>query len=217
MAKKKEAKSGQIGSSGLFGRTREGLLSVLYERPDMSFSLRALVRRVGTGMGAVQRELAHLVENGVVIREGAGRASGYRANERSPIFKELRSLLLKTAGIVPALRKALENLSNRIEAAFIFGSAARGELDALSDLDVMVIGECSFDETVQALAEAQETLLREINPAVYGPDEWRSKLRAGHPFVTAVARGPKIFLWGDEDDLERLGKRRVAEAPGTEG
>jgi predicted nucleotidyltransferase len=199
------------GRPGLFGKTRERVLARLFDRPERAFTLRGLVRETGTGMGAVQRELANLVETGLVLREGTGRSVAYRANERSPIFKEVRALLLKVSGAAALLREALEPLESAIGVAFLFGSAARGALVADSDLDLLVIGEASFRDVVRAVSEAQEILGREVNPAVYGPDEWGRRVAEGHGFAADVMRGPKIFLLGTENDLERLAEGRVAD------
>jgi hypothetical protein len=78
-----------------------------------------------------------------------------------------------------------------------------------SDVDVMVVGEPAFGDVVSALGSAQEALSREINPTVYSPAEFRSKLKARHHFLTAVVGGEKVFLIGDEHELARLGAKRL--------
>ena len=77
-------------------------------------------------------------------------------------------------------------------------------------MDVMVIGDAPFSKVVGALAPAQERLGREINPTVYPPAEFRAKAAAGHAFLTAVIRGPKVFLIGDAHGFEGLVEKRVA-------
>jgi hypothetical protein len=76
---------------------------------------------------------------------------------------------------------------------------------------VLVVGDVGFREVVAALAEAQSQLGREVNPTVYTPDEFRSKLSTGHHFLNSVLRREKVFLIGDERELERLAAKRQAD------
>jgi len=110
----------------------------------------------------------------------------------------------KTIGFGDAVQKALNPLAGRIRWAFIHGSTAKGTETASSDIDVMVVGSATFEEVVSALHEAQEKTGREINPTVYTVDEFSQKVRRGHHFLRTVMKEPKIFLIGEEDELQRL-------------
>lgn len=197
-------------SGTLFGKTRRAVLSLLYSHTDESFYLREIARAAGVGLGAVQRELARLSDAGIIRRTVRGNQVYYRANPECPIFAELQSLVVKTAGVGDVLRAALTSLATRIQVALIYGSFARGKERRGSDVDLLVVGDVTFAEVVSALGEAQETLGREINPTVYPPAEFRSKLGEGHHFLTSVSKEPRIFLIGDEHELERLAKKRLA-------
>ena len=126
------------------------------------------------------------------------------------MFAELKGFLLKTAGVAGVLREHLDPLSDRIVAAFLYGSLASGRESAQSDVDVMIIGRVSFGYVVQALGPAQEKLAREINPTLYQPAEFSRKLAEGHHFLAAVMDGPKVFLVGSEDELKRLAETGLA-------
>lgn len=199
----------QLGST-LFGKTRRAILALLYSHVDESFYLRQLARSAGVGMGAVQRELKALVDAGIISRNVHGRQVYYQANPHSPVFKELKSLVLKTVGVGDVLRTALAPLADSIDIAFIYGSIARGEARKGSDVDVLIVGSVSFAEISSALNSAQETLSREINPTVYPVTEFLSKMRAGHHFLNTVFGGEKLFLIGDKDELERMVEKRLA-------
>ncbi|MSR83126.1 MAG: ArsR family transcriptional regulator [Candidatus Latescibacteria bacterium] len=191
-------------SSALFGATRRAVLALLYGQAQESFYLRQIARWVGTGQGAVQRELKRLAGAGIILRQQKGKEVYYQANPQCPIFVELKSLVLKTAGVGELLREALEGLSDKIMAAFIYGSLASGQEQADSDVDLMVIGAASFAEVSKALRSVEEQLSREVNPAVYTAAEFKGKLISGHPFLSRVAKEKKIFLVGDENELGRL-------------
>ena len=129
------------------------------------------------------------------------------------MFGELKSLVVKTMGVAEVLREALAPLAQRIRLAFVFGSFARGEQRQTSDVDVMVVSDdVSFGELVMATKPAEDRLSREVNPTLYGTAEFNEKLGSGHPFLSRVVSGPKIFLIGDEHELGSVAPVGLAEA-----
>ena len=193
-------------SSFLFNKTRRGLLSLLYGHPDETFYVNQILQSLGSGSGAVQRELKLMTEAGVVLRTRAGNMVYYQANKKSPIFDELRNIVRKTFGMTDVIRELLLPVTDKIRVAFIFGSVATGTEERASDIDMMVIGEIDFGEVVSAISDAEKTLRREINPVVYPVAEFRRKIREYHHFLKTVLEGEKIFLIGDEIELDRLAK-----------
>ena len=192
--------------SGLFGKTRQAVLALLYGRTDSSFYTKQILDAVKTGRGTVQRELKNLTDTGIITREVQGRQVYYRANDKCPIFNELKSIVRKTFGIADVIRQSLASVMDKIRVAFIFGSIASGNEDKASDIDVMVVGRVSFGDVVNLLSTAEEKLGREINAVVYPVSEFKQKARDDHHFVRAVLEGEKIFLIGDEGELRRLVK-----------
>ncbi|MGH7392937.1 MAG: nucleotidyltransferase domain-containing protein [Candidatus Rokuibacteriota bacterium] len=212
-----DAKAGQHQpASVLFGRTRRRVLGWLLGHPDEMFYLRQIVRHAGAGQGAVQRELGLLTRAGLLRRTVQGRQVYFQANRESPIFRELQAVFLKTVGVADVLREALAPIADRVLVAFVFGSAARGELRADSDIDLLVVGDAPFESVAGALAEAQERLGRDVNPTVYPPDEFRTKIGAGHHFLTTVLQGPRVFVIGGPDELGGLGTKRLADSSPNE-
>jgi predicted nucleotidyltransferase len=195
---------------GLFGRTRSALLALLFGHADKSFYLRQLIRTVGAGHGALQREIKQLTDMGLIVRRAQGNQVLYRANQQSPIFPEIKRLITKTVGVHDAIRSALATLGPEIEAAFVYGSVASQREQANSDVDLMVVGKASFSDVVTALSPAQKTLRREINPTVFPISEFRSKLDAGNHFLRSVMADKKVFVLGNEDELAKLVAKQVA-------
>ncbi len=185
----------------LFGATRRRVLGWLLGHPDQAYYLRELVRQVGGAVGAVQRELELLTAAGLVRREVRGKQVYFQANQEAAIFPELRGLFAKTSGLVDILREALMPLADRIHAAFVFGSAPRGELHAASDVDLMVVGDTSFGDVITLIQGAEKRLGRDVNPTVYSVAEFRAKVGAKHHFLTTLLAEPKLFVLGDEDGL----------------
>lgn len=192
----------------LFGATRRRVLGWLLGHPDHAYYLRELVRQVGGAVGAVQRELELLTAAGLVRREVRGKQVYFQANQDAAIFPELRGLFAKTSGLVDILREALMPLADRIHAAFVFGSAARGELHAASDVDLMVVGDTSFGDVITVIQGAEKRLGRDVNPTVYSVAEFRAKVDAKHHFLTTVLAEPKMFVLGDEGELRLASANR---------
>ncbi len=195
-------------SDTLFGRTRGAVLAVLYGHVGESYYLRQLARMTGIALGPVQRELRQLVDAGLVTKRTQGTQTLFTANEASPVFAEMRSIVAKTVGMRDVLLKALRSLETRIDVAFVYGSVARAGETEQSDVDLMVVGTAGFADVVDRIADAQKTLRREINPTVFTAKEFASKMQGN--FLKTVLGGKKLFIIGDEDDLRELGHQPVA-------
>jgi len=114
-------------TSALFSRVQARVLGVLFGKPDRGFQITEIIRLANSGRGAVQRELQKLTEAGVLKTEMSANRKIYQANRSSPIYEELRGLVIKTIGIVEPLRKALGPFETRIDNAFVYGSVATGK------------------------------------------------------------------------------------------
>lgn len=193
----------------LFGRTRGSVLALLYGRADQSFYTREIAREVNASVGAVQRELENLSKVGLIVRKSVGRQVFYQANRDAAVFPEMRALVNKTIGIYSVLRSALRPLAKRIVAAFVYGSVARQNETAQSDVDLMVIGKATVDQVLSQLSMVEKGLGRSINPTVYSVAEFKSKLAADNHFLTSLLKGQKVFLIGDDDELRKVGRVRL--------
>lgn len=208
----KKSTSADATAAALFGATRQAVLGLLFGHADQRFYQRQIIRMIGLGSGAVQRDLGQLTGAGILTRTVEGRQTYYQANRQCPVFDELRGLIRKTFGMAGVLRSALGPLASRIQLAFIYGSMATGRETAASDVDLMVVGEqISLHDVVTVLAEAQRHLGREVNPSVYRTEEFCRKLAGGQHFLSSIMAGPKVFLIGDENELTRLAETRVAQ------
>jgi hypothetical protein len=194
-------------ASALFGKSMQAILAQLYGRPDEAFYLRELARSTGTAASSLQRELAALTRAGIIERTVRGHQVYFRANRACPVFDELRGLVVKTFGLADVLRYALQPLSSRIDAAFVYGSVARGEERAESDIDLFVIGSVSSGDVIEAIVPARQRLGREINPTVFPRAEFSAKAREHDHFLTTVLGDSKLFLIGSDDELENLARQ----------
>jgi predicted nucleotidyltransferase len=162
----------------------------------------------------VQRELAALVQAGLLQREQSGRQVYFQANPQSPIFPELQGLILKTAGLAGVLRAALAPVEPRVAAAVVFGSMASGRMHGESDIDLLVVsGDLSLRDLAGPIRRASDRLGREVNINLYRPDEWAERAQSGHPLARSILSGPRLNLIGGADELERLAEKRLGPAP----
>lgn len=187
----------------LFPEYRRRVLGLLLLRPDEALHGREIARRTGLPAGTLTRELGKLAEVGLLKREKRGNQQVYSANTSGPIFAELASILRKTSGLADVLAQALAPAAQQLRVAFVFGSVAQGRETAGSDIDVMLIGSLGFREAVTLLHPTQALLGREVNPKVFGCDEFIAKLPM-QPFLADVLAKPKLFLIGNAHDLEEL-------------
>jgi len=185
-------------------------LSLLYGRTDSSFYTKQILDAVKIGRGTVQRELKNLTDTGIITREVQGRQVYYRANAQCPIFNELMSIVRKTFGVADIIRQSLATVTDKIRVSFIFGSVAKRTENRFSDIDLLVVGNITFGEVVDLLSPAEGTLNRELNPVVYTLAEFNRRLSENHYFISDILSGDKIFVVGEEHELQSLvGKRLV--------
>jgi predicted nucleotidyltransferase len=200
--------SSSLGEA-LFTKTQQRVLGLLFGNPERSYYTNEIVRFAEAGIGTVQRELQRLESAGLITSRKIGNQKHYQANRAAAIFEELHGIVIKTVGLADVLRKAIQPLQERVDLAFIFGSVAQGKERITSDVDVMVIGDASFEDVVQAVYSTREALRREVNPVVMSMSEFSRKVLQGDRFVSRIVNEPKIFLKGGSDDLGKL----VADRP----
>lgn len=190
-------------ASALFGSaTFPRLLAHLCAAPDRVFTATELESIVGASHDSLYRALQRGVAAGLVSRERIGKQHVYQIESGSPIFGEMKTLLSKLFGPADALRRALADESPPVvEAAFLFGSAARAQDNLSSDLDVFVIGEISRFALARQLAEAERELGREVNAVAYPRRDVERRLAQGDGFLREVFSGPKLMLMGKDTDL----------------
>ena len=193
-------------ADALFPRVRQRVLAILYGNPNRSFFASELMALAQSGRGAVQRELRDLAAAGLLTVTSQGNQKHYQANKAAPVFDELRSLVLKTFGLADVLRDALSPLADKIEAAFVFGSVAKQQDTASSDIDVMIISDSlGYADVFGALESAAISLGRPVNPTLYTRAQVAKRARQDNAFVQRVLDQPKIWLIGQEEDLRAHG------------
>ena len=189
-------------ADALFSGTQQRVLAWLFGQPERSFYATELIGLAGAGSGAVQRELARLAQSGLVTARAVGNQKHYQANPDAPIYAELCGIVQKTVGLAEPLREALAPLASRIHAAFVFGSVAKREDTASSDIDLMLVSDdLAYSDLYAALEAASQRLGRTVNPTIYTSKELTKRVKSKEAFATRVLGQPKLWLIGGEADL----------------
>jgi len=169
--------------------------------------MRELARQLRVTPSSLQRELGSLVAGGILRQKREGRQVYFQAATDSPIFEELRSIILKTAGLADVVRHSLRTFADRIEWAFIYGSIAATSEHSASDVDLMIVGSVGLAEVSSPLRKAEQKLNRAVNPTIYKADQFADKIKSGHHFMTTVMRSKKIFVLGDAREFDKAFRR----------
>jgi DNA-binding transcriptional ArsR family regulator len=185
----------------LLPRTRQGILAATLVQPQKAWYVSELARRMKVPPSSLQRELQGLANAEILRVHRQGRMVYYQANAQSPLFPELRGLMLKTVGLVDVLADALKPLAARLSIVFVYGSIASGSEASDSDVDLMVLGTVSPVDLALPLRRARDLLGREINPTVYTATEFKRKRAANNHFLIQVLDKPKLFVLGNEHEL----------------
>ena len=177
------------------------VLALMLMNPHKWVHLRELARLTNASPGTLKKELDAFVSSGLLKLQKVGNQSQFSANTDHPVFPELSALIRKTIGLQDVLVNALQSIAADIEVAFVFGSMAKATETSQSDVDILIIGNASFGNVVNALYDSQATVGREINPKVMTRKEWLTKQFEHNAFVREIRSQPKLFLIGTEHDL----------------
>ena len=189
----------------LFTKTQRRILSLLFGNPSRRYYGNEIIKLAGVGTGSARNFLDGLVSSGLVTKTKEGQQIYYQASDKTPIFEELRGIVLKTFGTADFLKKVMKPLEKQVKFAFIFGSVAKGSNNADSDIDVGIVSESpNYSEWMKLLMPAGEKLGREITPTLYGVEEFEAKLANKNHFIERILSQPKIMLIGTENDIEEF-------------
>jgi predicted nucleotidyltransferase len=188
----------------LRSKLRRELLTHFYMNRKARVYVRQLAGILGVDPTNLSRELARLEREGLLRSDVEGRQRYFSINPDYPYLKPFFAMLQGSIGIQPTLRSALE-LVTGIQSASIYGSFAKDEADASSDIDLLVVGEPDQARLAEAIRRAEKVLQREINYTLMRPRELKQKLKNHDAFITDIWNGKRIELIKDEHDQAAKG------------
>jgi len=189
-------------AAALFSKTQQSVLALLFGHPEQSFYTNEIIKRSGSGSGAVQRELSRLVRSGLVTVKSVGSQNHYQANPKAPVFAELCAIVNKTVALVEPLKTVLQPFIDNIELAFVYGSVAKKTDTAFSDIDLMIISDSlAYADVFPVLERVADKLQRSVQPTIYSMNELTIKIQSDRSFIRRVLEQPKIWIIGQESEL----------------
>lgn len=187
-------------ASILFSNTIRKILTVFVTNPGERFYLRQLCKLTLTSPRPIQLALKKLHNAGILVVEKEANINFFTLNKQSPIYSEIKGIILKTEAVGDALRKALKGLGN-LECAFIYGSVAKDIERRGSDIDVCLIGEINLNELNRITSQLEAKLKREVSCVTFSPEEWFESIQKKKSFVMNILNNKKIMLFGSIDEL----------------
>lgn len=192
-------RSNSIGNV-LFTKTQQKVLGLLFGKPDQSFYLNEITKLSQMGRGTIKRELERMEAAGIVVKKRIGNQNHYQANSECPVYSELMGIARKTFGVADVIKTALNSILDEVALAFIYGSVAKGEDTAKSDIDLLIVSnELTYSDVMERLLASETSIGRPINPTIYNVDQIEKKLKQDNAFVSRVMEQPKIWIKEDED------------------
>jgi predicted nucleotidyltransferase len=184
----------------IFSKIRKAILTLLFLNEDKEFYVREIARLIHYSSSGVQKELAHLENEDILISKNRGKLKLFEVNKNDPSYLELKNIIIKSAGLKFYLEKSLNNFS-KINQAFIYGSWASGEADSFSDIDLFLIGNAPYDKLNGEITKLEEVFRREINFQLVTKKEFEDKKKIKDTFIINLLENPKIFIKGGISEL----------------
>ena len=181
-------------------KTRRDIFRLYFTNPDRKFYLRELERELKIPVSMISKELVNLEKLGMFTSSRTGNLRLFALNQKYLLFDELKSIVFKTVGVVGMLSEAITKLKG-VEVAFVYGSFAKVDAGAASDIDLFVIGHVDERKLMKEISKAEKMLRREINYSVYSRTDFMKKKRARDSFINDLLDGAKIFLLGGPNEL----------------
>lgn len=182
--------------------TRLKLLQLLLNHQEERYYQRQLERLLNVKVRSLQLELSNLLDIGLLKKETDGNRVYFSVNGTFPLLRELQALILKGSFLVDALRDLLSK--DKVRLAFIYGSAARGDLLVESDIDLFIVGNIDSSKIHKAIKNLEDSFSRTINYVIYNTDDLSKKAKEKAGFITDVLKGDKIFIKGTENEFRKI-------------
>lgn len=182
----------------LFSKTIRNILMVFVTNPRQSFYLRQLSALTGNAPRPVQLALQKLEKAGILTSFRQANLKFYSLNKNSPIYAEIKNIILKTDAIDESVRKSIKNLKN-LQCAFIYGASTKEKTDA--KLQLCFIGDVDSDTLSKTIVHIKEKLKRSIATSIFTPQEWKKALENKEQSVVNMLNDKKILLVGRLDTV----------------
>jgi len=182
-------------------KARRRLLAYFFTNPTARLHLRDLAQRLELDPSNLSKELGRLEREGLFESEINGRQKYFRLNRDYPLFPEVKKVVEKTIGAPSVITRGLQGVPG-IEEAYLYGSFARNQQDAASDIDVLIVGSPSSAALAKAVDKLERQLGREINYTVFSREEFASRRARRDALLEDIWRHRRIPLISHDEEAE---------------
>ncbi|MEX0976635.1 MAG: nucleotidyltransferase domain-containing protein [Woeseia sp.] len=180
----------------LKSNARRQLLAYYFTNPAARLHVRDLAERLEIDHSNLSKELRRLEDEGLFQSETSGRQKYFQLNRKYPLFEEVRGIVMKTVGAAPLIGRSLKKIDG-IEQAWMYGSFARNQQDAASDIDVLIVGAPESTALAQAVRKLERKLGRQISYTAMTRKEFDQRRARKDAFLENLWRNKRIELTGD--------------------
>jgi len=179
----------------LFGsKTRVKLLHLFLNHPGQSFYVREITRLIDEQINSVRRELANMLEVGVITSDSGDNKLYYQVNQRYDYYTALRAIFANepintskpAATTDDTINEQYLNAISGISAlrlAILSGVLVKGSTSAV---DVLLVGTLSASKVKAAMAIIEKLEGRELNYSVLPYEEFYYRLSVRDKFITEI-------------------------------
>lgn len=178
----------------LFGsKTRVKLLHLFMNHPGQSFYVREITRLIDEQINSVRRELANMLEVGVITSDNADNKLYYQVNQRYEFYTALRAIFageaisaeqtVSTTDGANEQELAIIQAIPSIRLALLSGVLVKG---STSSVDILLVGNASAQKVRAAISMIEKLEGREINYSVLPYDEFYYRLSVRDKFITEI-------------------------------
>ncbi len=193
----------------LFGsKTRVKLLRLFYSNPNRSFFVREITRKIEEQINSVRRELANLLNVGIITSDTSNNKVYYEVNQKYEYYGPLQEIFgdtkprrkstkttVKTEGEPVTVetdeeKSDLKALGN-VEVACFLGQFTR---DETSGVDILIVGNVNHNAVSKYVTELEQQEGKDLRYTVFALDEFKYRMQIKDRFISNVLRSKKQVL-----------------------
>lgn len=188
----------------LFGsKTRVKLLQLFYSNPNRSFYVREITRKIDEQINSVRRELANLLNTGIITSDNSNNKVYYEVNQKYEFFAPLQEIFgggTKARKGTKAVSKAAElpldeaaelKALGNVEVALLTGQFTR---DESSGIDILIVGNVNQHALTKYVTELEKQEGKDLRYTVFSLDDFTYRLQIKDRFISNVLRAKKQVL-----------------------
>jgi hypothetical protein len=187
----------------LFGsKTRVKLLQLFYSNPNRSFYVREITRKIDEQINSVRRELANLLNVGIIVSDNTNNRLYYEVNQDYEFYDPLRAIFGKEGGEGVTTPKTTKKVAltpeeerlkalGKVEIVILTGQFTR---DESSGIDMLIVGEVNQNAMQKFVSELETRESKEIRYTVMSTTEFNYRRQIKDRFITTVLDSKKQIV-----------------------